>query len=153
MSLPALPLAQAIGRWGNYFNQELYGRPSHLPWALKIDHPVGYAAGTTFQPTFLYECGWDLVCVAILLLAERHLRIRKGYLISLYASVYCLGRFWIEYLRIDEAHRYFGLRLNDWVSIVVFLVATVLFVTRGLRPGTPLVPEAPADATDPANAR
>jgi prolipoprotein diacylglyceryl transferase len=155
---PALVLAQAIGRWGNYFNQELYGRASGLPWAVKIDHPVVpghvYPPGTTFQPTFLYECLWDLGCVGLLLLAERHLRIRKGYLVALYAALYCVGRFWIEYLRIDEAHRYWGLRLNDWTSILVFAVATVLFVTRGLRPEPPAEhPEETAPSTDPATAR
>jgi prolipoprotein diacylglyceryl transferase len=160
---PALPLAQAVGRWGNYFNQELYGRRSGLPWAVKIDHPapVGstlYAPGTTFQPTFLYECLWDLACVGLLLLAERHVRIRKGYLVALYAALYCVGRFWIEYLRIDDAKHYWGLRLNDWTSIVVFSVAVVVLITRGRAdPSDPLDPPAePAvepDATDPATAR
>jgi prolipoprotein diacylglyceryl transferase len=153
-----LALAQAIGRWGNYFNQELFGRPSGLPWAVKIDHPVvpghTYPPGTTFQPTFLYESLWDLSCVGLLLLAERHLRIRKGYLVSLYVALYCVGRFWIEYLRIDEAHRYWGLRLNDWVSIIVFAVAVLVFVTRGLRPQHSAdPPEQALGATDPANAQ
>jgi prolipoprotein diacylglyceryl transferase len=157
---PGLALAQAVGRWGNYFNQELYGRPSGLPWAVKIDHPVVpghvYPPGTTFQPTFLYECGWDLICVGLLLLAERHFRIRKGYLVALYAALYTFGRFWIEYLRIDEAHRYWGLRLNDWTSIVVFAVSVVVLVTRGradpAEPST-VEPVGQPDATDPANAQ
>jgi prolipoprotein diacylglyceryl transferase len=156
---PALALAQAIGRWGNYFNQELYGRPSGLPWAVKIDHPAAvgnhvYAPGTTFQPTFLYECLWDLACVGLLLLVERRFRLRKGYLIAVYAALYCVGRFWVEYLRIDTAHRYGGLRLNDWTSIVVFVAALVILVVRG-RPGPAEVPSADVgepDVTNPANA-
>ena len=152
--VPALPLAQAIGRWGNYFNQELYGKVSGLPWAVKIDHPVGYPPGTTFQPTFLYECLWDLACVGLVLLAERRFQIRKGYLVALYAALYCIGRFWIEYLRIDDAHRYGGLRLNDWTSVVVFSVAVVVLVVRGRAdpadpPGAPVITP---EATDPATA-
>lgn len=156
--VPALPLAQAVGRWGNYFNQELYGRPSNLPWAVKIDHPapVGnhvYPPGTTFHPTFLYESIWDLVCVAVLLYAERRFRIRKGYLFFLYAAVYCVGRFWTEYLRIDNAHRYGGLRLNDWTSIGVFLLAVIVLALRGRAPADGSGSEDPAGATDPATAR
>ena len=163
-AVPALALAQAIGRWGNYFNQELYGGPTRLPWALKIDHPVHcssvvncspYPAGiTTFQPTFLYESIWDLACVGLLVWAERRLPIRRGYLLFLYAALYCVGRFFTERLRVDEAHRYLGLRLNDWVSIGVFVVAVVVLVTRGrARPGDPTAaphPGAarPAGATD-----
>lgn len=145
---PALVLAQAIGRWGNYFNQELYGSPSHLPWAVKIAHPVhcssvtacaAYPPGvTTFQPTFLYESLWDLACVGLIILAERRLPIRKGYLFYVYAAVYTIGRFVTEHMRVDEAHRYLGLRLNDWTSIVVFAAALAILVTRGrARPGTP----------------
>ncbi len=141
---PALALAQAIGRWGNYFNQELYGKPSTLPWAVKIDHPqhctsvthcVDYPAGvTTFQPTFLYESIWDLACAGMLIWAERRFRIRKGYLFWAYAALYTVGRFFTEYLRVDEAHRYWGLRLNDWVSVAVFVTAAVVLATRGRAP-------------------
>lgn len=131
-SAPAFALAQAIGRWGNYFNQELYGWHSKLPWALKIDHPNGSLTASTFQPTFLYECIWDLICVGILLWSEKRWRIRKGYLIALYAAVYCFGRFWVEHMRIDPAHKYLGLRLNDWTSIIVFVVAAAVFLRRGL---------------------
>ncbi len=145
---PALALAQGIGRWGNYFNQELYGKPSGLPWALRIDHPVHCSSVTncgpyppgvsTFQPTFLYESIWDLACVGLVLLAERHLRIRKGYLIFVYAALYTVGRFFTEHLRVDEAHRYLGLRLNDWVSIGVFVVSIAILMVWGRLP-----PEAP----------
>ena len=131
---PALPLAQAIGRWGNYFNQELFGRPSKLPWALRVDpayRPKGFAQYATFHPTFLYESLWDLAVVGLLLLAERKLRIRRGYLFVLYVALYTFGRFWTEYLRIDFAHKFLGLRLNDWVSILIFAAATLLLVLRG----------------------
>lgn len=138
---PALALAQAVGRWGNYFNQELYGKPSGLPWAVKIAHPVhcssvthcaAYPPGvTTFQPTFLYESIWDLACVGLILLAERHLRIRRGYLFFVYAALYTPGRFVTEHLRVDEAHRYLGLRLNDWVSIAVFLISVAILIVHG----------------------
>jgi prolipoprotein diacylglyceryl transferase len=132
---PAFALGQAIGRWGNYFNQELYGRASTLPWAVKIDNPVVpghvYPPGTTFQPTFLYECIWDLIVLGLVIWVERRFRIRRGYLIFAYASFYTFGRFWTEYLRIDNAHRFLGLRLNDWVSILVFVVSTVVLLTRG----------------------
>ncbi len=139
---PALVLAQAIGRWGNYFNQELYGGPSKLPWAVQITNPVhcssvtacvAYPLGvTTFQPTFLYESIWDLACVGLIILAERHLPIRKGYLFFVYAATYTFGRFFTEYLRVDEAHRYLGLRLNDWTSIGVFAASVAILLL--LRP-------------------
>ena len=133
---PGLLLAQAIGRWGNYFNQELYGKPSGLPWAVKIDHPSGAAAAGTFQPTFLYESLWDLAGVGVLIWAERRFRIRRGYLLALYAALYTAGRFWIEYLRIDPAHKIGPLRLNDWTAIMVFVVAVALLCTTGRwRPG------------------
>jgi len=128
---PGLALAQAIGRWGNYFNQELYGWRSHLPWAVRIDHPVGYPAGTTFQPTFLYECIWDLLVVWLVIRIERRFRIKRGYLIWVYASAYTFGRFFTEYMRIDPAHRYLGLRLNDWSSIVVFVVGAAIVLIWG----------------------
>jgi prolipoprotein diacylglyceryl transferase len=140
---PALPLAQAIGRWGNYFNQELFGRPTTLPWALKIDvahRPLQYAQYKTFQPTFLYECLWDLAVVGVVLLVERRARLRKGYLFAVYVAAYTFGRFWIESLRIDFAHKFLGLRLNDWTSIVVFVVA-VGFIVRGRRPEAELESE------------
>jgi prolipoprotein diacylglyceryl transferase len=140
---PALPLAQAVGRLGNYFNQELYGRPTKLPWGLKIDrsiqlqdpnlHAQVYAA---FQPTFLYELLWDLIVVALVLWSGRHFRIRRGYLFAVYTALYTVGRFGIEYLRVDEAHRFYGLRLNDWTAILVFAVSVILLATRGrARPG------------------
>ncbi|HSS08891.1 MAG TPA: prolipoprotein diacylglyceryl transferase, partial [Acidimicrobiales bacterium] len=141
---PALPLAQAIGRWGNYFNQELFGRPTGLPWGLRIDpshRPAAYANVATFHPTFLYESLWDLAVVLIILWVEKRVRLRKGYLFAVYVAVYTFGRFWIESLRIDFAHKFLGLRLNDWVSIAVFAAAVLLLLTRGLTRGQPDRPD------------
>lgn len=144
---PAFALAQAVGRWGNYFNQELYGWRSNLPWALKIDHPSGYPPGTTFQPTFLYECLWDLVVCVLVINVERRFRIRRGYLVAAYAALYTFGRFFTEWMRIDNAHRVLGLRLNDWTSIVVCVAATAVLLLKGRaapgeeRAGDPLGPD------------
>jgi len=133
---PGLVLAQAIGRWGNYFNQELYGRHTSLPWGLQIDaaHAPNGVAGT-FQPTFLYESLWDISVALFVIWADRQWRLRNGRVFALYVALYTFGRFWIESLRIDTTHRFLGLRLNDWTSIVVFVCAVVYFVVR--RPKDP----------------
>jgi prolipoprotein diacylglyceryl transferase len=133
-----LPLAQGIGRWGNYFNQELYGRPTHLPWALHIDpaHRLPqYANVALYQPTFLYESIWDIGIAFAVIILDRRLHLTRGRAFALYVMLYCAGRGWIEALRIDDAHRYLGLRLNDWTSVVVFLAALAFFVVRRPRPG------------------
>jgi len=126
---PGLLLAQGIGRWGNWFNQELYGKPTKLPWALKIDeaHRGSYIQYATFHPTFLYEFIYDLVGVAILLLVDRRFRLKRPALFALYVSFYTFGRFFEELLRIDPAHHFFHLRLNAWVSIFVFICSTWFF--------------------------
>lgn len=131
---PAIPLAQAIGRLGNYFNQELYGRPTTLPWALRIDAEnlePGLAVGTTFHPTFLYELLWSLALCGVLLLIDRRFRPAPGQLMAMYVMGYGLGRFWVEGLRIDEADHVAGLRFNQWVA-VAFVVggAVALAVMR-----------------------
>jgi prolipoprotein diacylglyceryl transferase len=117
---PGLLVAQAIGRLGNWWNQELYGKPTDLPWGLKIDllHrvPPYFDPNTTFHPTFLYELLWNLFAAALLIWIGRRFRIRPPGLFALYVSLYCFGRFWIELLRIDSAHHIAGLRLNDWVA-------------------------------------
>jgi prolipoprotein diacylglyceryl transferase len=136
---PGIVIAQAIGRWGNWFNQELYGKPTTLPWGLQIDarHRESlapqYQRYETFHPTFLYEFGWDLGVAALVLWADRRFRLGHGRAFALYVMGYTAGRAWIEYLRIDavEANDVFGLRLNVWTSIVVFLLATTYFVVVG----------------------
>ncbi|MGI8753552.1 MAG: prolipoprotein diacylglyceryl transferase [Acidimicrobiales bacterium] len=145
----AFPLAQGVGRLGNYFNQELYGKPSGLPWAVHIDAahraalPVAYQAATTFQPTFLYEMIWDGLSFVVVLFVARHVKLRRGYLFAVYALAYTVGRFWIEYLRIDPAHKYGPFRLNDYTSIIVFVAAAGILVIKGRpRPGDDLVTDA-----------
>jgi prolipoprotein diacylglyceryl transferase len=123
---PSLPLAQAIGRWGNYFNQELYGRPTTLPWALEIDDQHlpsdgRYPPGTTFHPTFLYESLWNLLLFGALLWIDKRFRLANGQLVAIYVLGYGIGRLWVESLRIDEAHHLFGLRWNVWVSILLIV--------------------------------
>jgi prolipoprotein diacylglyceryl transferase len=128
---PGLLLAQGIGRWGNWWNQELYGKPTDLPWGLKIDpeHRVaGYEDKATFHPTFLYEFVYDLIGVGLLLALDRLFRFKPPALFALYVSYYTAGRFCEELLRIDPAHEFAGLRLNAWVSLVVFICSTVFFV-------------------------
>jgi prolipoprotein diacylglyceryl transferase len=128
---PGLLLAQGIGRWGNWWNQELYGKPTDLPWGLKIDpeHRVaGYEDHATFQPTFLYEFVYDLIGVGLLLALDRLYRFKPPALFALYVSYYTAGRFFEELIRIDPAHEFAGLRLNAWVSLVVFICSTAFFV-------------------------
>jgi prolipoprotein diacylglyceryl transferase len=128
---PGLLLAQGIGRLGNWWNQELFGKPTDLPWGLEIDpqnRPDQYVADPTFHPTFLYEMIWDFLGVAVLLLVERRFRIRPPALFALYVSFYCFGRFWIEMLRVDPAHELAGARLNVWVAAVGFVLSTAFFV-------------------------
>ena len=127
---PGLPVAQAIGRFGNYFNQELFGRPTTLPWALSIDpahRPAGFSQYATFHPTFLYEVLWDLGVALLVLAVDRRLQLRHGRAFAVYAMAYVVGRFWIEDLRIDTANHILGLRLNDWTCIVVFAAAAWWF--------------------------
>ena len=136
---PGIAVAQAIGRWGNWFNQELFGKPTTLPWGLKIDmahRPPGFERFATFQPTFLYECIWDLGVAALVIWADRKFRLGHGRAFALYVMAYTAGRAWIEYLRIDHANHIFGLRVNDWTSLLVFLGALAYFVISArLHPG------------------
>ena len=121
---PALPLAQAIGRIGNWFNQELFGRPSDLPWAVRIDpehRPVRYANDTSFQPTFLYEMLWNLALVGFLLWLDRKKIIPRGRLLAVYVIGYGVGRLWIELLRVDPAGHLLGVRVNVWVSLLAIV--------------------------------
>ena len=142
---PGLLLAQAVGRWGNYFNQELFGGPTTLPWGLQIDadnpnFPAGVPADTLFHPTFLYESLWNLAGVVILLALDRKFNFRPSRLFWLYAMYYTLGRVWIEAMRIDDAEQIslFGIttRLNVWTSIFVFLAALAAFILLGRKKRT-----------------
>jgi prolipoprotein diacylglyceryl transferase len=142
-------VAQAIGRWGNWFNQELYGRPTDLPWALEVQRydadgkdvfPDAYKdsfASTadipdvaTFHPTFLYECLWNLAAFALILWLERRFRLGHGRVMAAYVMAYTAGRGWIEYIRIDDVQLQdvLGLRFNVWTSIVLFTAAAAYFV-------------------------
>jgi len=129
---PGLLLGQGIGRWGNWWNQELFGKPTTLPWALKIspaNRPPGYLQDATFHPTFLYESLWDLVFVAVLLRIDRGFRLRRPALFALYVSFYTAFRTYEETLRIDlGSHYYAGLRLNFFVSLALFVASTAFFV-------------------------
>jgi prolipoprotein diacylglyceryl transferase len=148
---PALPVAQAIGRFGNYFNQELYGRASTLPWALEIDpahRPDTTSQLGTYQPTFLYEVIWDLGVAGVVLWADRRWQLGKGRAFALYVATYCVGRGWIEALRVDTANRFFGIRLNDYVATICFLVAVAYLIRkRGSGPDVlPVAVEVPEEA-------
>jgi prolipoprotein diacylglyceryl transferase len=156
VSAPGILLAQAIGRWGNYFNQELFGKPTDLPWGLEIDvqnRTQQYVADPTFHPLFLYESLWSLLGVGILLLVDRRFRIRAPGLFALYVAWYTGFRAFEETLRIDPSHHYLGQRLNFWVSVVLFALAIVAFVWSQRRSGEPRRPrQAPAPPEGPAMA-
>jgi len=130
---PGLVLAQAIGRWGNWFNQELYGGPSTLPWALEIDpahRPPATPLVATYHPTFLYESLWDIGVAVLLIWAGKRRLLDNGRLFALYVAAYTVGRAWIEALRVDHANHFLGLRLNDWTSLAVFLAAAGFLAWR-----------------------
>ena len=151
---PGIALAQAIGRWGNYFNQELFGKPTDRPWGLEIafEHrPPGYEQFETFHPTFLYESLWCLGVMALVLLADRRFKLGHGRALALYVAAYTVGRGLIEMMRIDTVNEIAGLRLNVWTSIVLFVAATAyLIVSARLRPGRePIAAPAPAAEPDP----
>jgi prolipoprotein diacylglyceryl transferase len=133
---PAVPLAQAIGRWGNWWNQELFGRPTTLPWGLRIDDdrlPSGFASGTLFHPTFLYESLWNLGLCLVLLQVDQRVRLRPGRLIAVYVAGYAVGRFWVEGLRIDPANSGGGWRLNQWTALVAFVLSVGFLAVDHLR--------------------
>ena len=135
---PGVLVAQALGRWGNWFNQELYGRPTDLPWGLEIDvahRPSQYLDVATYHPAFLYECLWNLAAFAVLIWLDRRFRLGHGRVVALYVMLYTAGRGWIENLRIDDVQMndVLGLRLNVWTSIVLFVLATVFFVVSARR--------------------
>lgn len=144
---PGILLAQAVGRWGNYFNQELFGEPTTLPWGLEVEanhfnFPAGLPADTLFHPTFLYESLWNLLGVAVLLLIDRRFKLRNGMMLWSYIVWYTLGRIPIESIRLDKAQTWslFGLELrtNTWTSVIMFLIAVALLIySIANRPKTP----------------
>ena len=146
---PGIAVAQAIGRLGNYVNQELFGRPTDLPWGLEIDQahrPDGYATVTTYHPTFAYELVWDLGVAGLVIWADRRFKLGHGRAFALYVAAYTLGRAWIEALRIDPANDILGVRLNLWTCLLVFLGAvTYIVVSWRLRPGRETVVRRDAD--------
>jgi prolipoprotein diacylglyceryl transferase len=144
---PGVLVAQAIGRLGNWFNQELFGRPTTLSWALEIDpehRPAGFEQFDTFHPTFLYELVWNLAAAVVLVLLDRRLRLGHGKVFALYVLLYTAGRFWIEALRIDTVTQIAGFRLNNYTSLILFLAALVwlIWLARN-HPGREEVVEGP----------
>lgn len=152
---PGILLAQAVGRLGNYFNQELYGRATDLPWGLEIDLRFdsngqldmmnGVSTGVVekvVQPTFLYELIWNLLGVLVLVLVDRRWKVGHGRLFALYVAIYTFGRFWVELLRDDDATHLFGIRINSYTSAIVFLcaVAYFIFATKGRETAAQLAP-------------
>ncbi|MFM8254274.1 MAG: prolipoprotein diacylglyceryl transferase [Actinomycetota bacterium] len=134
---PGIVIAQAIGRWGNWFNVELFGRPSSLPWALQVPvnkRPNGFGDFETFHPTFLYESLWCIVVALLLIGVAGKGFLRSGGIFLLYVASYSFGRFWIENLRIDTSEEIFGLRFNVWVSLCAFIFAALATFRRRNRP-------------------
>ena len=128
---PGIAIAQGLGRLGNWFNQELFGRPTTLPWGLEIDpqyRPSGYESFETFHPTFLYELLWVFGLAAVLLWADRRFRLGHGKVFALYVVLYTVGRFWIEALRIDKVNEIGGFRLNNYTSVIIFVLALAWFL-------------------------
>lgn len=155
---PAVAVGQAIGRWGNWFNQELYGRPSGLPWALQIApaHRLpGYESFATFQPAFLYESVWDLLTAAAVIWAARRFRLTGDRAFALYVALYSAGMFATQSVRIDYSHHIAGLRVNQWVALAALLLAaTYLYRTRHAHrlPAAPSLTAPPASAQAPPRA-
>lgn len=133
---PAIPVAQAIGRFGNWFNQEVFGRPTDLPWGLEIDpahRPVGYEDAATFHPTFLYEGLWNVALAGLIVVLGRRRRLPPGHLFTVYVLGYAVGRLWVEMLRSDPASLIFGVRINIWMSLIVGAAALLVLVLARTR--------------------
>lgn len=144
--VPGLLVAQAVGRLGNYFNQELFGLPTDLPWGLEIAPgnpaiPVGLPSGVLFHPTFLYEMVWNLLGAALLLVAERRYSLYWGRLLGLYLVWYGMGRAFFESIRIDPSEMFFGIRTNIWAAWLAVVIGAFLFWRQGRsHPGLPRSP-------------
>ncbi|MEN9751712.1 MAG: hypothetical protein RLZZ600_759 [Actinomycetota bacterium] len=141
---PGLLVAQAAGRLGNYFNHELFGLPTNLPWGLEIEpsnpaFPAGLPAGTLFQPTFLYEILWNLAGVALILVLEKRFNLRWGRSLATYLIWYGIGRSWFESIRIDPSETYLGIRTNIWAAFGAILIGLVILAwSRRRHPGQEL---------------
>jgi prolipoprotein diacylglyceryl transferase len=133
-----IPLAQVFGRFGNYFNQELFGTPSTLPWAVEIEErfrPAAYREFATFHPTFLYEQLWNLAIIGFILWYEDRRKLVRGSWFLVYAVLYGIGRFLIEFLRTDTTFRFLGISRNGWVALAVAVGGTALLMLRERRAG------------------
>ncbi|MGH8880047.1 MAG: prolipoprotein diacylglyceryl transferase family protein, partial [Stackebrandtia sp.] len=132
---PGIVLAQAIGRLGNWFNQELYGKPTTMPWGLEINPlnqaelPQEYQGKEAYEPTFLYELLWNLGTAGLIVLLDRKFKFGKGRAFAIYVLCYGVGRFWIEGRRIDFAHDFLGLRVNEWMALAM-VVGAVIYLLR-----------------------
>lgn len=157
---PAMLVAQALGRLGNWFNHELFGLPTALPWGLEIAQtnpafPAGLPEGTLFHPTFLYEIIWNLIGVAVILGLERVVRLHWGKAFAVYLIWYGLGRSWLEAIRIDPSEIIFGVRTNIWAAWLAILIGLIILIVQSrrhpgvepspYRPGREWVPPIPAD--------
>ncbi|WP_120336915.1 prolipoprotein diacylglyceryl transferase [Cryobacterium soli] len=154
---PGMLLAQAMGRLGNWFNHELFGLPTTLPWGLEIDpsnaaYPVGLPAGTLFHPTFLYEIVWNLVGVAVILILERRFRLRWGSAFGVYLIWYGVGRSVFESIRVDPSEIFFGLRTNVWAALFAIVIGLAIILVQSRRhTGTELSPYRPGREWKPVN--
>ncbi len=143
IAVPGVALAQAIGRWGNFFNQELYGKPSTLPWAIYID-PInrvpGYTQYSTFQPLFLYESIWNLLNMGLLLFLSRRIpdKLKNGDLLLIYLIGYPFGRFWLEFIKLDSP-RAGTININQTVMLVVLVISAIILILRHRLGSTPKV--------------
>lgn len=136
--IPTIPVAQAIGRWGNWFNQEVFGRPTDLPWALEIEaahRPAAHLDASTFHPTFLYEGLWNIALAVVLVRVERRGLLRPGYIVALWVFGYGLGRLWVEALRSDAASLIAGVRVNIWMALLAIVVGAVVARAGRVPPG------------------
>ncbi|MDH3295409.1 MAG: prolipoprotein diacylglyceryl transferase [Acidimicrobiia bacterium] len=152
-AIPGIPVAQAIGRLGNWFNQEIFGGPSDLPWAVEIDEayrPAEFADESTFHPAFLYEATWNLLLAAFLIWIDRRGVLKRGMILPLYVAGYGIGRFLVEAVRIDPATDILGIRVNHWMSglAVVVSAAVLVLAYRNARPSYWADGERPVDGED-----
>ena len=155
---PGIILAQGIGRWGNYFNQELFGQATDLPWGLLIEkngnaaYPSEFPAGTLFHPTFLYEFLWDVAGFFVIIYLAKRLKLQWGKVFALYLVVYSIGRYFVEGIRLDPSEVFFGLRTNQWSAVVGVAIGIAIYLLQsrrhtGLEPDVYLPGRRPVEET------